>query len=137
MGWRYCVIVLGVMTLVVFFLRYFIFTFHESPKFLLSRGREAEAIEVLHKIANFNKAPAPTLTVEMFAAIDELDSQISGSTLGVAGGPQDTTAATKKVLSGFGKEMKRLSGIFTNKLSCFIFILLAIAYMVGFDLYRQ
>lgn len=124
-------IVLGVMTLAVFFLRYFVFTFHESPKFLLARGREAEAIEVLHKIAKFNKALPPTLTLEMFAAIDELDSQSSGSTTGVATGPQSAAVATKTALTGFKKEMKRLSGIFTNKLSCFIFILLAIAYMVS------
>lgn len=122
MGWRYNVIVLGCMTLAVFFLRYFVFTFHESPKFLLSRGREAEAIEILHKIAKFNKVAPPTLTLEMFAAIDEADSQHSAA-------PQSTTATTKAVVSGFSKEVKRLKGIFTNRLSCFIFILLAIAYM--------
>ncbi|CBX94127.1 hypothetical protein IAQ61_003997 [Plenodomus lingam] len=129
MGWRYNVIVLGCMTLTVFFLRYFVFTFHESPKFLLSRGREAEAIEVLHKIAKFNRVALPTLTMEMFAAIDEADSQRSGSGMIAPDIPQSTTATTKKVLSGFGKEVRRLKGIFTNKLSCFIFILLAIAYM--------
>jgi len=126
MGWRYNVIVLGCMTLAVFFLRYFVFTFHESPKFLLSRGREAEAIEVLHRIAKFNKAAPPTLTLEMFAVIDEADSQFSGNTLS---GQQNTTATTKRVLGGFGQELRRLKGIFTNRLSCFIFLLLAIAYM--------
>ena len=131
MGWRYEVIVLGVMTLTVFFLRYFVFRFHESPKFLLSRGREAEAIEVLHKIAKFNKAPPPTLTLEMFAAIDELASHSSGSAILPGPSPQTTAATTKHVLKGFSKEVARLKGIFTNKLSCFIFILLAIAYMVN------
>ncbi|KAF2855899.1 sugar transporter-like protein [Plenodomus tracheiphilus IPT5] len=130
MGWRYNVIVLGCMTLAVFFLRYFVFTFHESPKFLLSRGREAEAIEVLHKIAKFNRVAPPTLTLEMFAAIDEADSQHTGSAVvAPTAGPQSTAATTKTVLRGFGKELKRLKGIFTNRLSCFIFILLAIAYM--------
>lgn len=170
MGWRYNVIVLGCMTLAVFFLRYFVFTFHESPKFLLSRGREAEAIEVLHRIAKFNKAAPPTLTLEMFAAIDEADSQFSDSSIDTPARPQNTTATTqrkvggfrkisrglkgifaksqrsesavdtsnspqsttvtmKRVVSGFGKELKRLKGIFTNKLSCFTFVLLAIAYM--------
>jgi len=103
-----------------------VFTFHESPKFLLSRGREAEAIEVLHRIAKFNKAAPPTLTLEMFAVIDEADSQFSGNTLS---GQQNTTATTKRVLGGFGQELRRLKGIFTNRLSCFIFLLLAIAYM--------
>lgn len=39
MGWRYEVIVLGGLTLVIFGLRFFAFPFHESPKFLISRGR--------------------------------------------------------------------------------------------------
>lgn len=131
MGWRYTVIVLGTMTLAVFFLRYFVFTFHESPKFLLARGREAEAIEILHKIAKYNKQPPPTLTLEMFAAIDEAASNSTSSTQNPADEPQSTVATTKKVISGFGKELTRLKGIFANKLSAFIFVLLAMAYMVS------
>ncbi|KAF1936330.1 MFS general substrate transporter [Clathrospora elynae] len=126
MGWRYNVIILGCMTLAVFVLRYFVFTFHESPKFLLARGREAEAIEVLHKIAKFNKQPPPALTLEMFAAIDD---QVSSSENMATGDPQSTAATTKKVISGFGKELARLKGIFTNRLSALTFVLLAIAYM--------
>ncbi|OAL54506.1 sugar transporter-like protein [Pyrenochaeta sp. DS3sAY3a] len=131
MGWRYQVIVLGCMTLTIFFLRFFVFRFHESPKFLLSRGREAEAIEVLRKIALFNKAPPPTLTLEMFAAIDDIDSQASSSNAMLApnAAQEGTAATTKHVLAGFGKEMRRLKGIFANKLTCFTFVLLAIAYM--------
>ncbi|CAE7201236.1 hypothetical protein PTNB73_05938 [Pyrenophora teres f. teres] len=129
MGWRYTVIVLGTMTLAVFFIRYFIFTFHESPKFLLARGREAEAIEILHKIAKYNKQPPPTLTLEMFAAIDEASSNAMSATQGTVEDPQGTAATTKKVVSGFGTELTRLKGIFTNRLSAFIFVLLAITYM--------
>jgi hypothetical protein len=128
MGWRYNVIVLGCMTLAIFFLRYFVFKFHESPKFLLSRGREAEAIEVLHKIAKFNRAPPPTLTLEMFAAIDAADPDFVAAT---ASTPANLTRSQKNkaVLSNVGKELARLKGVFTNKLSCFIFVLLGIAYM--------
>lgn len=131
MGWRYQVIVLGCMTLTIFFLRFFVFRFHESPKFLLSRGREAEAIEILHKIALFNKAPPPTLTLEMFAAIDDVDSQASSSSAmpPTYVAQEGTAATTKRVVRGFGKEMHRLKGIFSNKLTCFTFVLLAIAYM--------
>ncbi|CAJ2512646.1 Uu.00g007650.m01.CDS01 [Anthostomella pinea] len=129
MGWRYELIVLGCMTLVVFFLRYVVFTFHESPKFLLSRGREAEAIEILHKIAKFNSAPPPTLTLEMFAAIDGTDTPTLESDIVPATGPQTRKETAKTVWKGFLKELARLKGIFTNKLQCFIFILLAIAYM--------
>ena len=125
MGWRYNIIILGAVTLVIFFLRFFVFHFHESPKFLLSRGREAEAIEVLHKIAKFNKAPAPTLTLEHFAAIDAMDGVVPAER------PTNLSRAekNKRVLQSFSKELRRLKGIFTNKLSCFIFVLLGIAYM--------
>ncbi|KAL1609622.1 hypothetical protein SLS59_001130 [Nothophoma quercina] len=125
MGWRYNIIILGVMTLVIFCLRYFVFKFHESPKFLLARGREAEAIEVLHRIAKFNKAPAPTLTLEHFAAIDAMDGVVPEEA------PTNLSRAEKNklVLKNFGKELRRLKGIFTNRLSCFIFVLLGIAYM--------
>jgi hypothetical protein len=137
MGWRYTVIVLGCMTLAVFFLRYFVFTFHESPKFLLARGKEQEALDVLHKIAKFNKQPAPTLTLEMFAAIDEAASNATSSARVANEGPQGTKATTKKVVSGFAKELTRLKGIFTNKLSAFIFVLLAITYMVSIMTCKQ
>ncbi|KAK6365731.1 hypothetical protein LTS17_011118 [Exophiala oligosperma] len=116
-GWRYTVIVLGCMTLFIFFLRYFIFKFYESPKFLISKGKEAEAIEVLHKIAKFNKAPPPTLTLEQFQAID------------AEAGAVAPTATTKNVLKNFVHSLRHLKGLFNNKLNIFIFVLLAIAYM--------
>ncbi|KAG9206449.1 hypothetical protein G6514_003280 [Epicoccum nigrum] len=125
MGWRYNIIILGVVTLVIFFLRYFVFPFHESPKFLVARGREAEAIEVLHKIAKFNKAPPPTLTLEHFAAIDAMDGVVHEEKLTNLSRKEKN----KRVVTNFGKELRRLKGIFTNKLSCLIFILLGIAYM--------
>ncbi|KIV87936.1 hypothetical protein PV10_09215 [Exophiala mesophila] len=117
MGWRYQVIVLGCMTLTVFFLRFFVFRFHESPKFLISKGREAEAIEVLHKIAKFNKAPPPTLTIEQFQDIDR------------TAGPVDTRQTTKNVLKNFLDHFRHLKGLFTSRLQAFIFVLLGIAYM--------
>lgn len=122
MGWRYEMIVLGVMTLTVFFLRFFVFSFYESPKFLLSKGREAEAIEVLHKIAKYNKAPPPTLTVEHFAAIDEMESNESRIV-------QPATATS--VVKNFFHSLKHLKALFTNRLATFIFALLAVAYMVS------
>lgn len=127
MGWRYNVIVLGCVTLFIFFLRFFVFRFHESPKFLLARGREAAAIEVLHKIAKFNRAPPPTLTLDMFAAVDEMDS--NASVAGSLDGPRNSKQMARNVGRGIGKELRRTKGVFTNKLQCFIFILFAITYM--------
>lgn len=136
MGWRYNMIVLGGMTLLVFFLRFFVFTFHESPKFLLSRGKEAEAIEVLHKIAKFNRAPPPTLTLEMLQSVDHSDTTSTESTAIEPEHANSLGATTKRVGKGFMKEIRRIKGVFTNKLSCFIFILLAIAYMVSLPMFH-
>lgn len=127
MGWRYLLIVLGGVTLIIFFLRFFVFRFHESPKFLLSKGKEAEAIEVLHKIAKFNKAPAPTLTIEHFREIDQGTSQMSG----YEKAPLNTKATAGMVLRNTGRSLKHsFGGLFGNKLQALIFGLLTIAYMV-------
>jgi hypothetical protein len=65
----------------------------------------------------------------MFAAIDEAESSSSERSADVPSGPLNTKDTTKQVLKGFAKETARLKGIFTNKLSCFTFVLLGIAYM--------
>jgi hypothetical protein len=128
MGWRYEVIILGSMTLIIFFLRFVIFRFYESPKFLLSVGKEAEAIEVLRKIARFNRAPEPTLTLDDFAALNETASDISGD---VPHGELTKVQATKKALKATARGFSILKSLFTNKLQVFIFVLLAISYMVS------
>jgi hypothetical protein len=56
MGWRYLVLTLGALTLVMFICRFFLFHLFESPMFLLSRGRQAEAVAVVHGIAYHNKS---------------------------------------------------------------------------------
>jgi len=65
MGWRYLIFTLGGLTLVMWFVRFFVFRFHESPRYLIGRGRDKEAVEIAHKIAEFNgRADRCTLTVE-------------------------------------------------------------------------
>ena len=63
MGWRYLCFSVASITLGVFILRFFIFPFYESPKFLISKGDDRGAIEIVHKIAAFNKRSCD-LTVE-------------------------------------------------------------------------
>lgn len=54
MGWRYLVLTLGAITFVMFILRFFFFHLYESPKYLLSRGRQEEAVASIHGIAHKN-----------------------------------------------------------------------------------
>ena len=65
MGWRYTLLCLGAICLAIFFLRFVVFRFQESPKFLLYRGRDDKAVEVLHKIAKFNGRES-SVTLETF-----------------------------------------------------------------------
>ncbi|KAK5029527.1 hypothetical protein LTS07_005989 [Exophiala sideris] len=121
MGWRYEVIVIGLMTLAVFFLRFFVFKFHESPKFLLGKGRYQEAIDVLHRIAKYNGAAEPTLTVEDFHEVDR--------TLRINSIDRAAGSSAKDVVLRTFKSVGFLRGLFLNKLECVTFILLALAYM--------
>ncbi|USW48567.1 Putative major facilitator superfamily, MFS transporter superfamily [Septoria linicola] len=55
-GWRYLVLTSGAITMFMFICRFFLFHLFESPKFLLSRGRQNEAVAVVRGIARYNKA---------------------------------------------------------------------------------
>ena len=57
MGWRYTLFTIGAISLGLFVLRFFIFPFYESPKFLLTKGRDQEAVDIVRKIAAFNRRP--------------------------------------------------------------------------------
>ncbi|PTU25043.1 hypothetical protein P175DRAFT_0451310 [Aspergillus ochraceoroseus IBT 24754] len=68
MGWRYLVLTLGALTLAMFICRFFLFHLYESPKFLLSRGRQDEAIAAVYGIACKNKTQT-WLTAEILNEI--------------------------------------------------------------------
>ncbi|UJO25349.1 MFS siderochrome iron transporter 1 [Fulvia fulva] len=73
MGWRYLMFTIGGITLAVFFLRFVVFNFKESPKFLVYRGQDAKAVEVLEHIAKTNKRPCG-VTLADFEALDQADA---------------------------------------------------------------
>ncbi|KAG6864930.1 hypothetical protein C0991_006312 [Blastosporella zonata] len=58
------------MTFLMFILRFVIFDLQESPKYLVAKGRDEEAIAVLQHIAKKN-GKTITLTLEQFMAIEE------------------------------------------------------------------
>lgn len=67
-GWRYFVMTIGIITFAMFIVRFFLFHMFESPKYLLSRGRQAEAVAVVHGIA-FRNNTKTWLTEEILDAI--------------------------------------------------------------------
>ncbi|KAK4195977.1 major facilitator superfamily domain-containing protein [Triangularia verruculosa] len=67
-GWRYFVFVIGAITFAMFVTRFFVFDLFESPKFLLSKGRQREAVAVVHGIA-FRNGKKTWITSELLDII--------------------------------------------------------------------
>jgi len=62
-------ITLGGLALTFAIIRIFVFKMPESPRYLLSKGRDAEAVESVNYVARRNGKPEP-LSIAMFQAID-------------------------------------------------------------------
>lgn len=74
-GWRHFVLAIGVLTFIMFIIRFFIFHLFESPKFLLSQNRQPEAVAVVHGLAYRNRAKT-WLTEEILDAVaDEVSDE--------------------------------------------------------------
>ncbi|KAI0299054.1 major facilitator superfamily domain-containing protein [Multifurca ochricompacta] len=63
MGWRYLVFTLGGLMLLLAFARLFAFPLYESPRYLLGRGYDREAVVVVREIARYNETET-NITVE-------------------------------------------------------------------------
>ncbi|KKY29710.1 putative hexose transporter [Diaporthe ampelina] len=88
---RYVMITLGALAIAFALIRIFVFKMPESPRYLLSRGRDAEAVEAVNYVARYNGKPE-TLTLDMLKAIDEVQSGPSTQVVQ----SEDVTAEEKK-----------------------------------------
>lgn len=79
MGWRYFMIVMGGIALVMFILRFFFFNLYESPKYLMGRGRDAEAVRVVHEVARRN-GKTVNLTLEDLSVCDDQPNSTQNTT---------------------------------------------------------
>ena len=46
MGWRYFLFTVGSLTLLMWGIRFFLFPLYESPKYLMGKGEDDEAVAV-------------------------------------------------------------------------------------------
>ena len=53
-GWRYYLLAIGGLTMVIWILRLFAFNLPESPTYLISRGRDEDSVAVVHRVATIN-----------------------------------------------------------------------------------
>ncbi|EJU01255.1 MFS general substrate transporter [Dacryopinax primogenitus] len=82
-GWRNLLFTLGALTLACFLLRFGVFRFRESPRFLLSHGKDKEAVAVVHAIFAYNGVPCSLRLEELEEADnrggEQLEPQMRGN----------------------------------------------------------
>jgi MFS family permease len=126
MGWRWFVLTMGGITLIMFVCRFFLFTIYESPKYLMSKGRDEEAVEVVHKVAKRNGRTS-SLTLEDLRAFEP------------EGYRADTGAATAIKRNLEKLDTKNVRALFsTRKLALSTGLIMAVWALIGlgFPLYN-
>jgi hypothetical protein len=104
MGWRYFLFTMGGIMMVLWIIRFFVFNLYESPKYLMGRGRDEEAVRVVHKVAAYNGTTS-SLTLSRLQNAGRLRSKIDNDV------ELDTSAigAVRRKLSQFsGNHVKSL-----------------------------
>ena len=105
MGWRYLNLTMGAFTMFMFICRFFFFHLFESPKFLLSRGRQREAVTVVHAIA-FQNGKKTWLDEEILNAMGGRPEEVTDMKL-------TTGQIIKRQLSKFSTQ--RIGPLFGSK----------------------
>lgn len=113
MGWRYLLFTLGGITLAVFCLRFFIFSFRESPKFLVYKGKDEQAVRVVQHIAKTNGVPCH-LTLAAFEALSG-DSDVTGDAEHMFGPPSSGSVGHGGASGGGSGQQTRV--VFNRTLS--------------------
>lgn len=133
MGWRYLTYCLGAISLFVFILRFFLFTFQESPKFLLSKGKDEAAIKVVQHVAKVNGQEC-ALTMATFTALENSFGRQGGPALELPGG---VTLSKKTWTEKVKFELLRMKILFSSaaltRLTILVWIIYAFDYW-GFSI---
>ncbi|KAF5692261.1 membrane transporter [Fusarium denticulatum] len=108
LGWRYTFWTFGGLTLLLFLIR-LTFRVPETPKFLLGKGRDAEAVVVIQEIARRNGGTT-WLTLEHFENIDR--------ELGATYAIQAVCGIPASLVGGLTVDMKRIGRKGTGTFAC-------------------
>ena len=91
MGWRYFVITMGGVALIMFLIRFVAFSIFESPQFHMGKGRDEMAVKIVHEVARRN-GKTSGLTIEDLRVCDGLQGDGQGM-------ETDNAAAIKRKLA--------------------------------------
>jgi len=130
MGWRYFMIVMGGVALIMFITRFILFTIFESPKFLMGKGNDMQAVRIVHEVARRN-GKTSSLTLSDLEACDNL--ALPGTA------PQRTTAtaAVKRNLEKI--DSSHIKALFATKKLAFSTSIVTLIWALiglGYPLYN-
>jgi hypothetical protein len=127
MGWRYFVITMGGVALIMFLIRFVAFSIFESPKFHMGKGRDEMAVKIVHEVARRNGRTSG-LSIEDLRVCDGLQGGIGMET--------DNAAAIKRKLASLrGDHVRALFA--TRKLAFSTSMIMVVWAFIGlaFPLY--
>ncbi|KAF9529833.1 MFS general substrate transporter [Crepidotus variabilis] len=67
-GWRYFLFTMGGLMILLWAIRFFLFKLYESPKYLMGKGEDEKAVQVIHQVAQKNGVQS-SLTLEKLASL--------------------------------------------------------------------
>ena len=122
MGWRYNLLCLGAICFFVFLLRFVVFSFRESPKYLLYRGQDAKAVKVCQQVAKFNGRESK-ITLDIFEKLtnDEMSIASNDTSMPILGAGSKQLKATWK--QKLRLELERYKILFASKMIGYLTIL--------------
>lgn len=106
MGWRYFVITMGGVALIMFAIRFIAFHIYESPKYYMGKGRDEDAVRIVHEVARRN-GKISNLTIDDLRACESMGG-MSGQTLDT-----DARAAIKRKLESLS--FNHISALFSTR----------------------
>ena len=92
---------MGGLMLFLFFIRFGIFNLYESPKYLMGRGRDEEAVAIVHKVAAYNGVKS-SLTLDMLQAAETRYARHSDEEGAARAVDTSAMGAIKRKLDVFG-----------------------------------
>ena len=119
---------MGSITLAASFLRLLFFHLHESPKYLVGKGRYQEAIDTLNSVAKYNGTSQP-IAVEDFLRIERQFADTSGGREALV-----RKTALGRVLANFTLDggWQHVKGLFSSRKQSFSMSLVILIWgMVG------
>lgn len=131
MGWRYLLYTLGGLSLLVFFLRFFVFTFRETPKYSIYKGHDAKAIETMQHMAKVNKQQCRLTLEDLEALAKNHEANHSDTSSGLLlSGPEDERSS--KRTGALRKHLNRYKMLFDGFQMTRLTILVWLTYIFDF-----